>query len=189
MLFLRVASLVLFVISFVDAHVPMSLQFSSLFSNQETPLRKMRTLSMKMWGMVDAGMYDVSMAERFNDPRVHKELVNQIMVLNSMVDIFFIEITSNIHTSEYITHTIEEISHIQEVVYDTYLTYKNIVSSANSYTYAVNHLLEIILNKLAEFTEKGIFFYPYHACLSPFYPSAITPLSVPAYIIPVAPIS
>lgn len=190
MLFYRSTGMltILFLAMHVQAFVTMPFSFSTAFHTQELPLKKMHALCMEVWGTVDAGMNDSSMAQVFQEN--HPFLLSRIMVMQSMFDILVVELSKIMNeNADYYDHVLSEIEHLQKVLEDTYKTYQMVISPENTYTYAISHVLEVFLQKINFLLQTRLVISPYYAfskMLS--YPKAITPLFVPTYKIPVFPI-
>lgn len=171
-----------------NAQVTIPFNFNTLFHAQELPLKKMHALSMEVWGMIDSGVDDTLASSLLKEP--HICLLSRIMMIQSMFDMLVVQLSHimNDEPDRY-DHVLSELEHLSEVLTDAHKSYQKVVSADNTYTYAITHVLEVILQKINFLLHTRLAISPYYAFSRSYYPKAITPLSVPAYKLPVAPIS
>lgn len=190
MLFYNVVKtfLILVFVVQVNAFVTIPFNFSNVMHSQELPLKKMHALCMEIWGTVDAGIHDPETAKVFQENHIF--LLSRTMTMQAMFEMLVVQLTKIMNDNpDHYNHILSELEHLYDVLHDTHKTYQGVVSQNNTYTYAVAHVLEVILQKLNFLLQTRIAISPYHAFLrQKFYPNAITPLSVPTYRLPVAPI-
>jgi len=190
MLFRKAAGIfcILFFTAQIQAFVTIPFNFSSILHVQELPLKKMHALCMEIWGTVDAGINDPEAAQTFQDN--HTFLLSRIMIMQSMFEMLIVQLTKIMNDNpDYYNYILTELQHLQDVLQDTHKAYQSIVSPNNTYTYAVTHVLELMIQKIGFLLQTRIAISPYYAFLRfKHYPRAITPLSVPTYRLPVGPI-
>lgn len=190
MLFSRTAIVICFLSSIfnINALVTIPFSLSSAFHLQELPLRKMHALCMEIWGTIDAGINDLTSLQTFYEN--HPYLLSRVMTMQSMFDILVVQLSKIMNENpEQYDHTLNEIEHMHNVLQDAHKAYQPIISSKHTYTYAITHSLELILQKIEFLLHTRLALSPYYAFSRTVgYPKAITPSSVPTNILPVAPI-
>lgn len=165
--------------------VKIPFNFSTIFHAQELPLKKMHALCMEVWGTIDAGIHDPVVAQTFHDNQL--SLLSRVILIQSMFDALTVQASKVMNDSPgYYDHILSEIEHLYQVLQDAHKTYQIVVNQNNTYTYAVSHVLEIILQKIGFLLQTRLAISPYYAFR--YYPRATMPLFVPAYTYPLAPI-
>ncbi len=180
--------IVLFLSVQIKTGVTIPFNFSSAFHAQELPLKKMHALCMEVWGTIDAGINDSKLSSFFqeNQPLI----LSRIMTLQSMFDMVIIQLSKIMNDDpEHYDYILNELEHLSEVLQDAHKTYYATISQENTYTYAITHVLELIIQKITFLLHTRLAISPYYACSHKIrYPKAITPLSVPTNKLPVSPI-
>ncbi len=167
--------------------VTIPFNLNTIFHAQELPLKKMHALCMEVWGTIDAGLHDPAVEKAFHEN--HVTLLSRTMLIHSMFDTLIIQISKIMNENpEYYDYVLSEIEHLYEVLQDAHKSYQVVVSQENTYTYAINHVLEILLQKIGFLLQTRLAISPYYAYARSNHPSAMTPLLVPAKIYPLAPI-
>jgi hypothetical protein len=184
---ITVAFVAAFMTTIGHASVTIPFNFNTVFHTQKFPLKKMHALCMEVWGTIDAGINDPVMLQSFQEN--HICLLSRVMMIQSMFDTLVGQLSDVMNDDpDYYDYVLEEIEYLYEVLQDAHKSYQEIVSNENTYTFAIAHVLELILQKIAFLLQTRLAISPYYALSRFYYPKAITPSFVPAYILPVAPI-
>lgn len=171
----------------VYPQIAIPFSFSTHLYPQELPLKKMHALSMEVWGTIDAGVNDSQMSTHFQENQIF--LLSRVMLIHSMFDALLVQLAKIMNENpERYDHILSEVEHLYNVLQDAHATFQPCVTPENTYTYGINHVLEIIIQRIRFLLQTRLVISPYYALMHPYQPSAITPLLVPTYMLPVAPI-
>jgi len=165
--------------SFLDAHscdIVVPIQFNTLFSGHEVPLRKMHSLTMEVWGTVDAYTRSVLTLEGDSESQFHRKLASRILLINSMFDMFRTEIVHQQCNTEYMEHIRSDVIHIHNVLVDVHKNYQRIFDPSNGDMSVVIMLLELLVVNIVTIITGEMIISPYYAVNH--YPKTFMPWSV-----------
>lgn len=153
-----------------------------------TPMKNVQSLTMKLWGHVDAAYLHPEMRDMFLGQQ--ELFAKQVATLHSLIDILLLALSEQYHECDQcVVQAIHDFEHIYNGIVVINNRYRQLTqSNPTHYTHAVVYLLDTMQKKLGYVIQTGTINSSLHSYF--LHHSRLTiPLLPPATIFPVAPIA
>lgn len=153
-----------------------------------TPMKNVQSLTMKLWGHVDAAYLHPEMRLTFLSQQ--DQFAKQIASLYSLVDILLLALSEQYYECDQcVVQAIQDFEHIYNGIAAINSRYRFLTQeNPNHYTHAVVYLLDAMQRKLGCVIQTGTISSQLYSYFTP-YSRLTTPLLPPANRAPVAPIA
>ncbi len=155
-----------------------------------TPMKKVQSLAMELWGVIHGASLNDEMYENFMDN--HDHYGQKMLTLHGLVDAVLFDLESETaESSEHLLKTSQDINYLFDLFSLMAEKYSDTVKECeNNSCVVIMYVLESMVQKLGRAVETGQLNTPFYSFLNRFfYSREVTPLFPPAMMLPVAPIA
>ncbi|MFS8506548.1 MAG: hypothetical protein LVQ75_00190 [Candidatus Babeliales bacterium] len=133
-----------------------------------TPMKKVQSLTMKLWGHVDAAFYHEQMRETF---MVNQEqFAHQVIMLQSMLDFLLCSLEQQAYECpDCVTHALYDFEHLVQAFAQMKHHYQALIDYYQRYDapcVVINYMLQFMYEKLKEVVENQRINTPLYAMLT-----------------------
>jgi hypothetical protein len=133
-----------------------------------TPMKKVQSLTMKLWGHIDGAFYNEQMRETFMLNQ--EQFAHQIIMLQSMLDFLLCSLEQQAYDCpDCVTHALNDFEHLLQAFMQMRKYYQSLTDyyqRHDSPCIVVNYLLQFMYQKLEEVVNTGRINTPLYAMLN-----------------------